>query len=121
MKSKTKASLTDHDACRPVAGGARVENLYRTQIRQRIAAKTVSPEQTQAREQLRAGRVHKKADAISNAERDVPIRARFHAWMERAGFGAMQVPMPGQSYSGSHMDTLWEAYVDATLQERGVE
>lgn len=46
------------------------------------------------------------------------IRERFHEWMERAGFRPMPIPKPGRSYPGSHIETLWEAYLDATLRER---
>lgn len=45
-------------------------------------------------------------------------RARFHEWMERSGFRPMPIPKPGRSYHGSHIETLWEAYLDATLRER---
>lgn len=88
------------------------------QMRQRAAAVNISPEQLQEREQRRQEHEQKKADAIANAERDAPIRLRFHAWMERSGFRSMSIPEPGQSYSGSHVETLWEAYLDATLMER---
>lgn len=88
------------------------------QMRQRIAAKPVNPEQLQEREQRRQENERKRAEAIANAERDAPIRIRFHAWMERSGFRPMPIPEPGRSYSGSHTETLWEAYLDATLAER---
>ena len=88
------------------------------QMRQRIAAKPVTPEQQQERDQRIQERERKRAEAVANAERDAPIRARFHEWMERSGFRPMPIPEPGRSYSGSHMETLWEAYLDATLQER---
>jgi hypothetical protein len=88
------------------------------QMRQRIAAKTISPEQLQQREQLRQERERKKAEAFANAERDAPIRVRFHAWTERAGFQPLAIPEIGQSYPGSHTEAMWEAYLDATLSER---
>ena len=88
------------------------------QMRQRAAEANISPEHLQKREQRRQEHEQKKADAIANAERDEPIRLRFHAWMERSGFRSMSIPEPGQSYSGSHVETLWEAYLDATLVER---
>jgi hypothetical protein len=88
------------------------------QMRQRITAKPVSPEQEQERKQRIEERERKRAEAITNAKRDAPIRARFHDWMERSGFRPMPIPEPGQSYPGSHMETLWEAYLDATLKER---
>jgi hypothetical protein len=109
---------TEEDGIR--AGALRIAK-YRhqaEQMRQRIAAKTVSPDQQQSREQHLQERERKRAEAIANAERDAPIRARFHDWMERAGFRSMPIPEPGHSYSGSHMETLWEAYLDATLRER---
>lgn len=88
------------------------------QIRKRIATSSVSPEQLRQREERRQELEHKRAEAIANAERDAPIRIRFHAWMERSGFSPQLIPEPGRSYSGSHMETLWEAYLDATLRER---
>jgi len=91
---------------------------HRQQIRQRIAAQTITPEQQREREQRRQERELKKIEAIANAERDAPIRVRFHSWMERSGFRSMQIPEPGRAYSGSHTETLWEAYLDATLRER---
>lgn len=109
---------TEEDGLR--AGALRIAQ-YRhqnEQMRQRIAAKPVSPEQLQEREQRRQDNERKRAEAIANAERDAPIRIRFHAWMERSGFRPMPIPEPGKSYSGSHMETLWEAYLDATLAER---
>jgi hypothetical protein len=109
---------TEEDGIR--AGALRIAK-YRhqaEQMRQRIAAKTVSPDQQQAREQHLQERESKQAEATANAERDAPIRVRFHEWMERSGFRPMPIPEPGQSYSGSHMETLWEAYLDATLNER---
>jgi sRNA-binding protein len=98
------------------ADGHRAEAIRRAQVRH--AAKPVSPEQYQQREQRRQEQVHKRAEAIANADRDAPIRVRFHAWLERSGYSPKPIPVPGQSYSGSHMETLWEAYLDATLQER---
>ena len=55
---------------------------------------------------------------LANAERDAPIRARFHAWLEAEGFHPHTSPPPGGSYSGSHAQTLWECYLAATLEER---
>lgn len=88
------------------------------QMRQRIAAKPVSPEKLQQREKRHQEQERKLAAAVANAERDAPIRVRFHAWMERSGLRPMAIPEPGRSYSGSHIETLWEAYLDATLNER---
>ena len=76
--------------------------------------KPLSAFQLQALEE----RERKRADAIENAERNAPIQVRFHEWMERAGFRPMVIPSPGKSYSGAHIDALWEAYLDATLRER---
>lgn len=109
---------TEEDGLR--AGALRIAQ-YRhqsEQMRQRIVAQPVSPEQLREREQQRQERERKRAEAIANTERDAPIRVRFHAWMERSGFRPMPIPELGQSYSGSHMETLWEAYLDATLRER---
>lgn len=100
------------------ADGIRAEAIRRAQVRQRIASRPVTPEQTQAREQRRQEREQMGAEAIANAERDAPIRLRFHAWLERAGFRTLPIPEPGKSYSGSHTQAMWEAYLDATLQER---
>lgn len=120
MNSDHNSVETEEDGLR--AGALRIAQ-YRhqnAQMRQRIAAKPVSPEQLQEREQLRQMRERKKAEAIANAERDAPIRARFHAWLEGAGFREFETPPLGYSYSSSHVQTLWEAYLDATLQERGL-
>jgi len=109
---------TEEDGIR--AGALRIAK-YRfqaQQMRQRLAAQTVSLEQQQSRDQHLQERERKRAEAIANAERDVSIRVRFHEWMERSGFRPMPIPEPGQSYTGSHMETLWEAYLDATLNER---
>lgn len=100
------------------ADGIRAEAIRRAQVRQRIASRPVTMEQLQEREQRRKALEHKRAEAIANAERDAPIRARFHAWLERAGFRTFPIPQPGQSYPGSHIEAMWEAYLDATLQER---
>ena len=104
------------------AGALRIAK-YRQQteqMRQRIAAKTVTLEQQQERDQRMQERERKRAEAIASAERETPIRIRFHEWMERSGFRPMPIPDPGRSYSGSHIETLWEAYLDATLRERDV-
>lgn len=88
------------------------------QMRQRNAAKPLTPEQLAQQEQRRQELKDNRSEAISNAERDAPIRVRFHAWLERSGYRTMPIPESGRSYSGSHVQTLWEAYLDATLQER---
>lgn len=108
-ENRVKSSETD---------STRADAIYRSQIRQRIAAKPIRPEQLQEREQRRQEIERKKAEAIANTERDAPIRARFHAWMKLSGFQPMPIPEPGRSYPGSHIETLWEAYLDATLKER---
>jgi len=87
-------------------------------MRQQSATKSVTPERQQEREQLKQERERKRVEAIANAERDAPIRARFHVWLEKAGYRPMPIPEPGRSCSGSHMENLWEAYLDATLKER---
>jgi hypothetical protein len=100
------------------ADAIRAETIRRAQVRQLVTARPVSPEQQQVRGQRRQEIERKRTAAIANAERDAPIRLRFHEWMERSGFRPIPIPEPGRSYSGSHMETLWEAYLDATLQER---
>ena len=100
------------------ADGIRAEAIRRAQVRQLVRGRNLTPEQHQQQEQRRQESQRKKAEAIANAERDAPIRARFHEWMERSGFRIMPIPEPGRSYSGSHMQTLWEAYLDATIRER---
>ena len=115
------APETEEDGYR--AGALRIAK-YRQQaeqIRQRIAAKSVTSEQQRGREQRMQERERKRAEAIANAERDASIRVRFHEWMERSGFRSMPIPEPSSSYSGSHMETLWEAYLDATLRERAAK
>lgn len=109
---------TEEDGLR--AGALRIAK-YRhqaKQMRERIAAKSVTPEQLHEREQRRQELERRSSQAIANAERDSPIRERFHAWLEKSGYRPMPIPDPGRSYSGSHIQTLWEAYLDATLQER---
>lgn len=59
-----------------------------------------------------------QAEASSDPKSDPVIRVRFHEWMEQAGFRTMPIPAPGRSYPGSHIETLREAYLDATLRER---
>lgn len=100
------------------ADGIRAEAIRRAQVRQLARGRNLTPEQHQQHEQRRQESERKKAEAIANAERDAPIRARFHEWMERSGFRSMPIPEPGRSYSGAQMETLWEAYLDATLNER---
>lgn len=117
-ENRNEPPETEQDGIR--AGALRIAQ-YRhqnEQMRKGVAARPVSPEQLQEREQLRLERELKRAEAIANAERDAPIRVRFHEWMERSGFRPTPIPKPGQSYSGSHMETLWESYLDATLKER---
>ncbi len=60
-----------------------------------------------------------QADLL-NAERDAPIRARFHALLVAEGFREHVTPNPGDSYPGSHVQTLWEFFLAATLMEREV-
>lgn len=91
------------------------------QFRLRAAAKAVTPERQKEREQRTQERELKRAEAVANAGRDAPIRVRFHEWMVKSGFAPMAIPEPGRSYSGSHAETLWEAYLDATLKERAGE
>lgn len=81
---------------------------------QRRKKRPLSAAQIQAVEE----RERKRADAIKHAQRNRPIQVRFHEWMERAGFRPMPIPPPGNSYSGAHIEDLWEAYLDATLRER---
>lgn len=83
-----------------------------------MAAKELTPEQIELREKRREEIALKKAQDIANAERDAPIRARFHAWLEGAGFRKFETPPLGSVYPGAHIETLWEAYLDATLSER---
>lgn len=100
------------------ADGIRAEAIRRAQVRQLVRGRNLTPEQHQQQEQRRQESQRKKAEAIANAERDAPIRARFHAWLEASGFRKFETPPPGSSYPGSHIETLWEAYLDATMKER---
>lgn len=109
---------TEEDGIRARAIQIAQYRYQNEQMRQRIAAKSVSPEQQQERENRRQELELKKTKAIANAERDAPIRVRFHEWIGRSGFRPIPIPEPGRSYSGSHMQTLWEAYLDATMRER---
>jgi len=104
----------------PQIGALRIAQFrnQNDQMRQRMATKKTTPEQLQQREQRRQESERKKAEAIANVERDAPIRARFHAWLEASGFRKYETPSPGSSYPGSHIETLWDAYIDATMKER---
>jgi len=121
MSQDENSSETEEDGIQARAVQIAQYRYQVEQMRQRIAAKPVNSEQLQQREQRRQELERKRAEAIANAERDVPIRVRFHAWMERSGFGPKPIPEPGRSYSGSHVETLWEAYLDATLAERAAK
>lgn len=55
---------------------------------------------------------------IANAERDAPIRELFHALLVTKGFHKHTTPAPGAGYPGSHVQTLWEFFLVATLAER---
>ena len=51
------------------------------------------------------------------------LRTEFHDWLESQGFARPTTPTlrdgsPGGTYNGSHVQTLWEAYLHATLAER---
>ena len=63
-------------------------------------------------------RLARIAADLANADRDAPIRQRFHAWLESEGFGPQVTPKPGSTYPGAHTQTLWECYLAATLAER---
>lgn len=94
--------------------------IHRAAVRKRTAGKPVT-EQQQKCELRMLERERKRSEAIANAERDGSIRTRFHAWMQQSGFRPMPIPALGCSYPGSHLETLWEAYLDATLQERAAK
>ena len=46
------------------------------------------------------------------------IRDRFHNLLVEEGFKTHTTPPKGRSYSGSHVQTLWDFYLHATLAER---
>ena len=100
------------------ADGIRAEAIRRAQVRQLARGRNLTPEQHQQQEQRRQEFDRKKAEAIANAERDAPIRARFHSWLEASGFRKFETPPHGSAYPGSHIEMLWEAYMDATMKER---
>jgi hypothetical protein len=118
MNSEQHNEETEEDGPRIRAQQIAQYRHQNEQMRQRIAAKTITPEQLQQREELRQEREQKKAEAFANAERDAPIRIRFHAWIERAGYRPLATPEIGHSYPGAHTEAMWEAYLDATLSER---
>lgn len=68
--------------------------------------------------QLKEERSARRAHDIENLERDAPIREAFHAFAIAQGFREPEVPRPGDSYSGSHIDLLWHCFRHATLAER---
>jgi hypothetical protein len=74
--------------------------------------------QEEEREFYRNERERKKAEDIENAERDAPIRIKFHAWLVKEGFKNFEIPKTGNSYPGSHVQTMWEAFRDGALSER---
>lgn len=118
IKNNPKDVETEADGLR--AGAIRIAK-YRhqsEQMRQRIASKPTNTEQIRQREERCQELEKMKSEAIENAERDAPIRVRFHAWLDRSGYRTMPIPDPGMPYPGAHLQTLWEAYLDATLQER---
>lgn len=51
-------------------------------------------------------------------QEEAVIRERFHALLVEEGFQSPAIPALGQSYRGSHIQTLWEFYLHATLAER---
>lgn len=64
---------------------------------------------------------HQQAIAadLANAERDIPIRARFHTYLvEHEGFAPQTAPAPGGYYPGTHAQMLWECWLAAALAER---
>lgn len=46
------------------------------------------------------------------------LRQQFHDWLLTEGFAPQKTPPPGKSYSGSHVDFLWQCYLHATFAER---
>lgn len=72
------------------------------------------------REAIEEAAKQRRLQDLANAERDAPIRARFHAWAMTQGFvdRVLVIPAPGCSYTGSHLQELWEAWLAATLAER---
>jgi len=46
------------------------------------------------------------------------IRDRFNKMLAKEGFSPQAIPPPGRKYKGSHVQTLWEFYLNATLAER---
>lgn len=66
-----------------------------------------------------AERLVKIASDLANMDRDAPIRASFHAWLETQGFEPQTTPKPGSTYPGAHTQTLWDCWLAATLAERG--
>lgn len=68
--------------------------------------------------QLQEERAARRANDIENLERDAPIRQAFHVFAVSQGFSEPEVPRPGDSYKGSHIDLLWHCFRHATLVER---
>ncbi len=58
------------------------------------------------------------ANDKANEKRDAVIRERFHIWLVENGFKQYETPKYGNSYNGSHIETLWQAFLHATLIER---
>lgn len=74
-----------------------------------------------AQHRLEREATHQQAIAadLASAERDAPIRERFHAYLvKHEGFALQTTPAPGRYYPGAHAQMLWECWLAATLAER---
>jgi hypothetical protein len=51
-------------------------------------------------------------------DEELIIRQRFHEYLAEQGFAPQAIPQPGRTYAGSHIQTLWDFFLHATLTER---
>lgn len=73
--------------------------------------------------QRRADKERRVLEDTRNLARDQPIREVFHSWATTQGFAdrVLVTPAPGCSYTGSHLQELWETWLAATLAERNMD
>lgn len=83
---------------------------------------TQTPQERETQRSAKLAKIERAMlEDMLNAERDAPIRERFHKYLESEGFAPQATPAPGRCYSGSSAQTLWECYLAATLAERGAK
>lgn len=56
--------------------------------------------------------------SITTSDDEQSLRQQFHDWLLGQGFAQQETPPAGKTYRGSHIETLWQCYLHATLTER---